>query len=148
MTIPAGQTSVSVPITIVNTALWSEPENVVITAAAAGYYSATGTVQVQDGTDTLGVGLPASAPENGGTVTGTVTASVAPAQNLSLQLTSSGTTHLTVPATVTIPAGQTSANFTATLDGRPRDRVEPNARHRHRAVGKLHQRHGNDRRPG
>ena len=66
-------------------------------------------------TATLGVSLPASAPENGGTVTGTVTSSAAPSQNITVPLTSSGTTHLTVPATVTLPAGQTSVNFTATL---------------------------------
>ena len=100
----------------VNTGLLDGPEAVVITAAASGYLTATGTIEVHSGlTATLSVSLPASAAENGGTLTGTVTASAAPTQNVTVTLTSNGTTHLTVPATVILPAGQASVNFTATL---------------------------------
>ncbi len=116
VTIPGGQTSVSVPITTINTGLLDGPEAVTVTATASGYLNATGTIEVHDDlAATLSMSLPASAPENGGTVTGTITSSAAPSQNISVALTSSGTTHLTVPATVTLPAGQTSVNFTATL---------------------------------
>ena len=116
VTILAGQTSVSAPITAIDTGLLDGPEAVAVTATASGYLNGTGTIEVHSGlTATLAVSLPASAPENGGTVTGTVTASAAPSQNVSVALSSNGTSHLTVPATVTLPAGQTSVNFTATL---------------------------------
>ena len=59
--------------------------------------------------------LPSSAHETAGTITGTITASAAPAANFTLQLVSSDPTQLTVPATVVLPAGQTSVSFTATL---------------------------------
>ncbi len=77
VTILAGQTLVSVPITTVNTGLLDGPEAVTITATASDYLTATGTVDVHDPltTATLGVNLPASAPENGGSVTGTITSS-------------------------------------------------------------------------
>ena len=85
MTILAGQTSVSAPITAIDTGLLDGPEAVAVTATASGYLNGTGTIEVHSGlTATLAVSLPASAPENGGTVTGTVTASAAPSQNISV----------------------------------------------------------------
>ena len=116
VTIAVGQTSAVVPITITNTGLLDAPEAVTISASAPDYVAAVGTIQIHSGlTATLSVSLPASAAENGGTLTGTVTASAAPTQNVTVSLSSSGTTHLTVPATVILPAGQASVNFTATL---------------------------------
>ena len=48
-------------------------------------------------------------------MTGTVTiGSAAPAGGLTIQLSSANTAYATVPATVTIPAGATSATFTIT----------------------------------
>jgi hypothetical protein len=115
-TILAGQTSVSVPVTTINTGLLDGPEAVVVTATASGYLAGTGTVEVHDDmTATLSMSLPPAAHEDGGSVIGTITSSAAPSQNITVALTSSGTTHLTVPATITLPAGQTSVNFTATL---------------------------------
>ena len=116
VTIAVGQTSAVVPITITNTGLLDAPEAVTITASAPGCLAAVGTIQIHSGlTATLSVSLPASAAENGGSLTGTVTASAAPTQNVTVSLSSNGASHLTVPATVILPAGQASVNFTATL---------------------------------
>ena len=115
-TIPAGQTTFAWPITIIDDNLLNGPEAVTIAASAPGYAPVTGTITVHDNeTATLSVTLPASAHEKGGSVSGTVTASAPPTQNITVQLASGDTTRLTVPATVTLPAGQTTVNFTATL---------------------------------
>ena len=114
--IPAGQVSAPVPVTIIDDGLLNGPEAVSITASATGYAAGTATTTVHDNeTATLSVTLPATAHETAGTIIGTVTSSAAPTQNITVQLTSSDTTRLTVPATVTLLAGQTSVNFTATL---------------------------------
>ena len=114
-TIPAGQTLISLPITIIDDGLLDGPEAVTVTASASGYTTGTCTMTVHDDESaTLSVSLPSSLAETGSPVTGTVTASAAPAENITVQLASSGPTHLAVPATVTLPAGQTTVNFTAT----------------------------------
>ena len=114
-TIPAGQTLISFPITIIDTGLLDGPEAVTITATASGYGNGTGSMTVHSNESaTLSVTLPSSVSETGSPVTGAVTASAAPAQDVTIQLACSGSTHLAVPATVTLPAGQTTVNFTAT----------------------------------
>jgi methionine-rich copper-binding protein CopC len=116
VTIPAGRLSAPLPITIIDDSLLNGPEVVSITAAAAGYTNGAATVMVHDNeTATLAVSLPASAHETAGSISGTITASAAPAANFTLSLTSSDGTRLTVPATVTLPAGQTTVPFTAML---------------------------------
>ncbi|WP_395736525.1 choice-of-anchor tandem repeat GloVer-containing protein [Prosthecobacter sp.] len=77
--------------------------------------SHTGDSSSFDVTGTLSLSVPSSAPENNPPVTGTVTVSSPPAGNLVVALTSSDITAATVPATVTILAGQTSATFSITL---------------------------------
>ncbi len=57
---------------------------------------------------------PSSISENGGTATGTVTRNLDTVGNLIVTLTSSDTTEATVPSTVTILDGQSSATFTIT----------------------------------
>jgi VCBS repeat-containing protein len=64
---------------------------------------------------TVRVTLPASGTEGAGPLTGTVTASPAPASDLIVALTSTDTTELTVPAMVVIPAGAVSATFSAEI---------------------------------
>ena len=118
LTIPAGQTSIPLPITIVDDGLLDGPETVTITATSASSLASgtTATIRVHDNeTATLTMSLPSGAHETAGTITGTITASAAPAANFTLQLVSSDPTQLTVPATVVLPAGQTSVSFTATL---------------------------------
>ncbi len=57
---------------------------------------------------------PASISENGGTATVTVSRNTEELGELTVDLFSDDTSEATVPATVTIPAGQVSATFTLT----------------------------------
>ncbi|MCE5268513.1 MAG: M36 family metallopeptidase [Planctomycetaceae bacterium] len=116
VTIPAGQTSASLSLTIIDDTLLNGPEAVPITATAAGFNNAIGTIAIHDNeTATLTVNLPATEMERDGTVTGSIASSAAPTRDITVQLVSSDTSRIIVPATVTLPAGQTSVNFTATL---------------------------------
>ena len=116
VTVPAGQVSISLPLTIVDDSLLNGPEAVTITAAVNGYNGATGTIAVHDNeTAALTMGLPASVHEMAGTVSGTITSRRSPSRNIAVQLVSSDTTRLIAPATVMLLAGQTTASFTATL---------------------------------
>jgi uncharacterized repeat protein (TIGR03803 family) len=75
----------------------------------------TGNSNAFDVTGTLAISVPTSAPEGSAPVTGTVSVSSAPAGNLTVTLASSDLTAATVPATVTILSGQTSATFPITI---------------------------------
>lgn len=113
VTIPAGQTSVTFPVTIIDNALLDGTRNVAITASAATYLNGVAALTVNDNeTATLGVSAPSSVNEGVGSILGTLTTSIPPSTAVVVQLSSSDTSTLTVPATVTIPAGQTSVNFT------------------------------------
>jgi hypothetical protein len=116
VTIPAGQLSSTFDITIVDDAVLNGTRNVLITAGASGYANGSATLAVNDNeTATLAVSAPASATEGIGSVQGTVTVSTAPTSAFTVSLTSSDMTAVTVPSTVLIPAGQTSATFTITI---------------------------------
>ncbi len=60
------------------------------------------------------VSVPASATEGGVPVNGTVTLPAAPVSDITVSLSSSDTSRATVPASVTVLAGQTTANFAIT----------------------------------
>ena len=112
VTIAAGQTSVSVPITIIDNALLDGLESVVISATATGYTAGSGTINVHDNeTATLAVNMPASVNETAGALSATITSTAAPTRDIAVQLVSSDPTGLTVPATVILHAGATTANF-------------------------------------
>ncbi len=118
VTVPAGQTSVPLPLSIIDDSLLNGPEAIVITATYSGYNNGVNTTTIHDNeTAVLTVSLPASAHENAGVLTaaGTITSSAAPANDITVQLLSSDTTGLTVPATVILHAGQTTANFNVTM---------------------------------
>ena len=61
------------------------------------------------------VALPAQALETSGILSGTVTLPMIASTDTSVTLSSNANARLTVPPNVTIPAGQSSANFEATL---------------------------------
>ena len=62
MTILAGQTSVPVPLTVIDNGLLNGPEAVTITASAAGYSASSSVVNVHDDhSAVLSVSLPATA---------------------------------------------------------------------------------------
>ncbi|MEZ6061182.1 MAG: peptidylprolyl isomerase [Planctomycetaceae bacterium] len=125
VTIPAGQTSVTVDLNAIDDSLINGDATVTITGTATGVNSGTVDVTVTDDeAPALTVDIPvASVSEDNGTagnagtastVTVTVSRDSNTADALTVNLTSSATGRLTVPATVIIPAGQSSATFTAT----------------------------------
>ena len=98
-------------------------ETINYTALVAGAYR----IQVSAKSGTMGeyvlnlatpltLTVPANETEGAGTVNGTVSVPTAPASNLTVSLVSSDPSRLTVPATVTIHAGQTSASVPITID--------------------------------
>ena len=118
VTILAGFFNASFPITIVDDALLDGPQTTVITAShPAASANGTASLIVNDNeVGTLSVTLPSSAAENAGALTnqGTVSITPTPTFDVTVSLASSDTTELTVPATVTIPAGNSSVTFTPT----------------------------------
>ena len=116
ITLPAGQTSVSIPLSVIDDALLNGPETVSIVANAPGYFSGSGSVNVHDNeTAVLSVSLPTAAREGDGAIAGTITSSAAPTRDIVVQLASNNLSKLSVPATVILKAGQTSVSFTATV---------------------------------
>ena len=114
LTIPAGQLSVPLPITIVDNALLDGVEQVIISAALTGPVIAEAVLTVHDNeTAVLTVTLPASAMEGDGVLTaaGVITASVAPVRDVAIELISSDTGEIALPSTVVLRAGQTSVAF-------------------------------------
>ena len=112
VTIPAGQTSATFDVSAVDDNLLDGTQAVIITASAAGYADVTDTVNVND-YETLTISVSAdSISENAGTTTATVTRSNTDTTfEVIVNLSSDDTSEATVPATVTIPAGQASATF-------------------------------------
>lgn len=114
--IPTGQSNAVFNLTIVNDAELDGVQNAQITAAAAGYSSTTAWIAVLDNeTASLAVTLPASALEGDGAVSASITVSAAPTANISVNLSSSDTSEIQVPASVMLQAGQTSAVFGVTI---------------------------------
>lgn len=114
--IPAGQTNTVFDITLVDNSLLDGDKIVGITALAPGFSTVTNFMTVfDDETATLTLSLPASATEGVGSVQGTVFCSATPAGDFVVSLVSSDTNRFQVPASVILPAGQTSVPFNATV---------------------------------
>lgn len=112
VTIPGGQPSATFTLTPVDDALLNGTRAITLTGNATLYSPATANISILDNeTATLGVTLPASVTEGAAGVTGTVTVSAAPAVPVTVALSSDAPANAQPPATVTIPAGQTSATF-------------------------------------
>ncbi len=115
ITIPAGATSVTFPLSAVNDGLIDGPTNVAISAAASGFSLAQQTVTVTDvNVPTLTVSLAdntisesAASPAT----TGTVTLNRLQSTLVAVTLSSSDTTAAIVPSVVYIPAGSTKVTF-------------------------------------
>jgi hypothetical protein len=111
ITIPAGQTSVRVSLTLIGSTLLLGLEKVTITASAASYPNAQSTVNVHDNQSAgLSVSLATTLSE-GNTVVGTISSSAAPATDITINLVSSNPGRASVPTTVVLPAGQRTVNF-------------------------------------
>jgi hypothetical protein len=113
VTVPAGATSATFPVT-------TTPVSSPVSAPISGLYSgvtksATLTINPAPAAALASLALNPSTVTGGGTSIGTVTLTLAaPAAGAVVTLSSSNTAVATVPASVTVPAGATSAVFTAT----------------------------------
>jgi len=116
--IPSGQTSLTATLTILDDAQLDGTQHVELDASAIGYEPAVVTIDVNDNeTSTLTLTLPAAVNEADGVLIGqgTVSVPVAVDGDVEVALASSDPTELTLPATATIPAGQTSGHFDLTV---------------------------------
>jgi hypothetical protein len=113
VTIPVGSSSTQFTITAVNDTLFDGDQNVTIGVSATGATSGSAVLKVvDDERPALSISLASnSVIESAGTVFGTISRTGPTSNALSVNLTSSDTTEATVPASVTIPVGASSATF-------------------------------------
>ncbi|MFT5528283.1 MAG: hypothetical protein ACI9HK_006272 [Pirellulaceae bacterium] len=116
VTILAGQTSATFTVDSVDDAIVDGTQPVTITASAATFADGTDDINVtDDDVPTLALTIDlATMPENGGTSNATVSRNTDTTADLVVTLASNDTSEATVPVSVTILAGQTSATFTVT----------------------------------
>jgi RHS repeat-associated protein len=119
VTIPAGKTSVTFAVGTINSGIVVGTQTVTLTASATGLVSGEGTLTVTDVNVpnlvlTLGSQSIDETAVNPAT-TGTITRNTSTAAPLVVSLLSNNIEKLTVPATVTIAAGQASAMFPVTV---------------------------------
>jgi len=114
VTILAGQTSASFTVSAVDDAIVDGTQPATITASAATFAAGTDAIDVSDDdVPTLALNIDLAAmSENGGSSNAAVSRNTDTTSALVVNLASDDTSEATVPATVTILAGQTSANFT------------------------------------
>ncbi|MFO1064868.1 MAG: FG-GAP-like repeat-containing protein [Pirellulales bacterium] len=113
--IPSGAQFVDVPISAVDDDLLTGSVSATLGGSSAGYFSVTAALIVTDYETLTIVPITSSISEKGGTTSATITRSnTNNSSALTVSLVSSDTTELTVPASVTIPAGQSSVSFTLT----------------------------------
>jgi RHS repeat-associated protein len=119
VTIPAGQTSVTFSVGTINGGIVVGTQTVALTASAAGVVSGSDTLTVTDvNLPTLTLALAShSIDENAANpaTTGTITRNTSTTSALVVSLVSNAMNKLTVPASVTIPAGQASVTFPVTV---------------------------------
>lgn len=121
--VSAGATQAVVPLTILDDTLLNGTRTTLISATAATYFPVPLSVSVQDDeTAALTLEIPATGTE-GGTAPARLLVSIAPASPVSVSLASSLADALATPATLLIPAGATSVNFTLTFPDNTR--IEP-----------------------
>lgn len=118
VTLPEGQQSVPIPLTFPEDVVIDGSQTVTLTAAVTNWPNAQRNLTVTDNESRqLTLTLPAKRREGAGTLNegGSVSVAGLLATALTVNLTSSDTTELTVPATVTLPAGSASARFALQL---------------------------------
>jgi len=117
VTLLAGHNSVAFDLDVANNGLLDGTEDATVTAYVPGYGIRSATMEVYDDESaTLQVSLPPTVLEHQGTVQGSVSCSPAPDVDVSINLISSNT-NFQVPASVVLPGGQTSVDFTAIIIG-------------------------------
>ncbi len=118
LTFAPGETSKSITVAVNGDTIAEGNETFVVNlsnvvGAAVGTAQGTGTI-LDDDVAALTLSIDKATVTEGGTATGTVTRNTPSTSDLVVSLLSNDLTEATVPATVTIPAGQTSATFTIT----------------------------------
>lgn len=118
--IPANQSSVYIPINAIDDTILdgTRLSGVRATSTTAGYFTGADTVNVLDHETLRFTVNRSSVPETAGAgaVTGTLTRLNTDINtNLTVSMTSSDASEITVPATVTIPAGRSSVTFPITV---------------------------------
>ncbi len=113
VSIPAGQTTATFSPTILDDTKINGTRAVTITATATGWVTGTKAISVIDNENT-NLTLSVGSVVEGGTAAGTVAISGTLPAALTVTLVSGNPARLSVPATVTIPAGSTSVGFTET----------------------------------
>lgn len=116
--IPAGQTSATFNVTVPDDHFLNGPQIVAVTAHVNNWTDAIKSLNILDNENSdLFLQIPSSLFEGQGTTTNTGLVRIGGllATNLSVFLFSSDTTKITVPASVIIPAGQTSAVFSVSV---------------------------------
>lgn len=109
--VPAGQTSTT--FTVATSQITSDASVTISAAGGGAARTATLSVTASGGPAVSSLALVPTTVDEGGTSTGTVTLTgAAPAGGLTITLISSNTAIATVPPTLTIPAGSTTADFT------------------------------------
>jgi hypothetical protein len=116
VTIAAGESSANFTLTVVDDTLLDASQPVTVIATASGFDSGADTITVLDN-DTVNLSLGLAAPsisEGGGntSVVATVTRDGLINQSLTVQLSASNPERVTLPSSLLIPAGATSATFT------------------------------------
>jgi len=114
VTIPVGSGSAQFTVRAVNDALIDGDQNVTIGVSASGATSASASLRVvDDERATLSLTLASvSVSESAGSIFGTIRRDGPVSNAVVVNLSSNDTTEATVPASVIIPAGASSANFT------------------------------------
>lgn len=116
VTIPAGQSSATFPLTVLDDPYVDGTKNVVITVSGAGYLETGTSMQILDNdSGTLSLTVPSVVLENAVTVTATLTASLPSLVPQTVTLTSSNPQAAQVPTTFTLPAGATTVSFNITI---------------------------------
>ncbi|MBV9864673.1 MAG: SBBP repeat-containing protein [Abitibacteriaceae bacterium] len=115
ITIPAGANTTQFTVTPVDDTIANGNATITLTATAGSLTNKTTVTVVDNDSPALAVTInPGAISEAGGVATGTITRNFALTTDLVVNLSSSNTGATTVPATVTIPAGATSATFPVT----------------------------------
>ncbi len=114
--VPAGQTSAGFTLTAVNDSLVNLSRSVTVSGAGTGVSAGSRTITITDDepAPVLTLTIPATLTE-GDLPTNNATVSLTPAAAVAVAVTLSGSpvSEVTISATVTIPANQTSVTFTA-----------------------------------
>jgi hypothetical protein len=115
VTIPSNQASATFNVTAIDDTLIESPHGYTVTASASNHLSSTaGFTVVDNDVPSLSLSATASSATEGGFVTVTVTRAPIGVTPLTVDLQSAVPARLNIPSAVIIPAGQSSASFTAT----------------------------------